>query len=57
MMSPTYLNFQTSQVEYIGADLSEDAKDITTPTVKENTTVPVWLNALAIEHHINFFNR
>lgn len=31
--------YSSSQVEYIGADLAEAAKDITTPTVKKNTTI------------------
>lgn len=46
--------YPSSQVEYIGVDLSEATKDITTPTVKKNTTIPAWLNTLAMEHQINF---
>ncbi|RLK62540.1 HicB family protein [Atopobacter sp. AH10] len=47
-------DYPSSIVEYIGVDLSEASKTISTPSVKKNTTIPTWLNNLAIQHNINF---
>lgn len=43
-----------AQVLYVGVDLDQAAKDIITPTVMTNTTIPAWLNAEATKQGIDF---
>lgn len=53
-LSDIQQQFPDDQVLYVGVDLDQAAKDITTPTVKKNTTIPAWLNAEATKQGINF---
>lgn len=49
-----YTEYDSAMVNLVSVDVAEYARNHFEKSIKKTLTIPVWLNTLAIEKHINF---